>query len=131
MGELIAALVALVVPGTGGCDALTALDTVRTAAWTTADEGLLSGIYGSDAGRADVERLRAWHERGVTVEGARTIRASCRDRGAAGIEVVERLGPTVAVLPDGARRRLPADGWSRRTVDLEREGGRWRIVRVS
>ncbi|MCL3836697.1 hypothetical protein [Aeromicrobium duanguangcaii] len=131
MGEWIAALVALVVPGTGGCDALAALDVVRTTAWTTGDDRLLAEVYGDGAGRPDIERLRAWRERGITVEGARTIRASCRDRGPGGVEVVERLGPTVAVMPDGSRRTLPADGWSRRTVTLDREGGRWRIVRVA
>ncbi|WP_146825085.1 hypothetical protein [Aeromicrobium flavum] len=131
MGELIAALVALVLPATGRCDALAALDVVRAAAWTSGDERMLSHVYGPEAGRTDLARLDAWRERGVRLEGARTVRASCHDGGAGGVEVVERLGPTVAVLPDGGHRTLPADGWSRRVVTLEREQGRWRIARVS
>jgi hypothetical protein len=131
MGELIAALVALVLPSTGGCDALAALDVVRTAAWTSGDERMLAGAYAAGTGDGDVARLRAWRQRGITVEGARTVRGSCHGAGASGVEVVERLGPTVAVLPDGNRRTLPTDGWSRRLVTLEREGGRWRIAGVS
>lgn len=130
MGELIAALVALVVPVTDRCDALSALDVVRTAAWTTSDEVLLSRIYGPEVGRDDMARLRAWRERGIAVAGARTLRASCRHVGAASVEVVERLGPTVAMLADGSRHTLPSAGWNRRVVTMGRADGTWRILRV-
>lgn len=130
MGELIAALVALVVPATGRCDALSALDVVRAMAWTSSDEVLLGRIYGPEAGRDDVARLRAWRERGIVVEGTRTLRASCREIGASSVEVVERLGPTVAVLADGSRRTLPAGGWNRRIVTIGSADGAWRILRV-
>lgn len=129
MGEWIAALVALAVPSTGHCDALAALDAVRALAWSTGDERLLARAYAPDAAAEDVARLRSWRERGIAIEGARTVRASCRDA-AAGIEVVERLGPTVAVLEDGTRHRLPADAWDRRIVELAHRDGWWRIVRV-
>lgn len=130
MGELIAALVALAVPSTGRCDALAALDVVRALAWNSGDAGLLAQAYAPGAGRRDAQRLEAWRQRGIRIEGARTIRASCRERGATEVDVVERLGPTVAVLPDGSRTTLPADAWDRRTVELGRRGGWWRIVRV-
>ncbi|SKB09548.1 hypothetical protein [Aeromicrobium choanae] len=129
MGEWIAALAALAVPFTGHCDALTALDALRALAWTSSDEQLLARAYVPGTDEADVERLRSWRERGITVEGARTVRASCRV-GADGVEVVERLGPTVAVLADGTRRPLPADAWDRRIVEVAHRDGWWRIVRV-
>lgn len=130
MGEWIAALVALAVPSTARCDALTALDVVRSFAWTTGDERLLAAAYAPAAGGDDTDRLRAWGERGIRVEGARTLRSSCRERGPHEVEVVERLGPTVAVLPDGSRQPLPADAWDHRIIELGHRDGWWRIVRV-
>lgn len=130
MGEWIAALVALAVPSTARCDALAALDVVRALAWTSGDRRLLAAAYAPGSGVDDTDRLRAWNERGIRVEGARTLRASCRDRGAHEVEVVERLGPTVAVLPDGSRQALPTDAWDRRVVALGHRGGWWRIERV-
>lgn len=130
MGEWIAALVALAVPSTARCDALAALDVVRALAWTSGDERLLAAGYAPDAGGDDAERLRAWGERGIRLEGARTLRASCRERDAHAVEVVERLGATVAVLPDGSRQVLPTDAWDRRLVELGHRDGWWRIVRV-
>ena len=129
MGEWIAALVALAVPFTDRCDALTALDAVRALAWTSGDERLLARAYAPGTDQADVERLRSWRERGITVEGARTVRATCR-AGAGGVEVIERLGPTVAVLEDGTRQTLPTDAWDRRIVELAHRDGWWRIVKV-
>ncbi|MET1132717.1 MAG: hypothetical protein ABWX60_04780 [Aeromicrobium sp.] len=129
MGEWIAALVALAVPFTGRCDALTALDALRALAWTSGDERLLVRAYAPGTAGADVERLRSWRERGIAVEGARTVRASCRV-GATGVEVVERLGPTVAVFEDGTRHPLPTDAWDRRIVELAHRDGWWQIVRV-
>lgn len=131
MGELIAALVALMVPRADRCDTLGALDVVRAAAWSSTDEDALARVYGRGAGERDVLRLRAWGDRGVRVEGMRMVRSSCRPVGVSGVEVVERLGPGTAVLPDGSRRALPQDGWDRRVIGLERVDGRWRIVAVS
>lgn len=130
MGELIAAFAMLFAP-VGPCDALEALDVVRERAWSTGDVALLAGLYQGRAGAADVASLTAWDARGVTVQGARVVRASCRPtrEGVDVVEVVERLGPMVAVLPDGSRRALPADGWDRRTVALV-HAGRWRIATV-
>ncbi|MFO6454059.1 MULTISPECIES: hypothetical protein [unclassified Aeromicrobium] len=130
MGELIAALVALAVPSTARCDALAALDVVRALAWTSGDERMLATGYTEGAGADDADRLRAWAARGIRLEGARTLRKSCRERGAHDVEVVERLGPTVAVLPDGSRQALPADAWDRRIVELGHRDGWWRIERV-
>lgn len=131
MGELIAALVVLMVPVTERCDAAAALDVVRAAAWTSGDRVSLERVYAGRAGERDVARLRSWRERGVSVRGMRTLRARCRPIGATRIEVVERLGPTEAVLPDGSRRALPEDAWDRRILDLAWIGGRWRIAAVS
>lgn len=131
MGEVIAALVALMVPGADRCDALAALDVVRAASWASGDEAALAQVYGRGAGEGDAARLRAWSEAGVRVEGMRTVRSRCRASGATVVEVVERLGPAVAVLPDGSRRALPQDAWDRRVIDLEMVDGRWRIVSVS
>lgn len=128
MGELIAALVVLFVPAADRCDVLAAVDVVRAHAWAEADTAMLSSLYADDAGASDVAHLMAWRDRGITVRGARTIRASCHATGS-GLEVVERLGPMVAVLPDGSRRALPAGGWNRRTIELVHDG-RWRIARV-
>ncbi len=127
MGELIAAFAMLFAP-VGPCDALEALDVVREHAWSTGDVALLADLYQGRAGAADVASLTAWDARGVTVQGARVVRASCRPT-RDGVEVVERLGPMVAVLPDGSRRALPTDGWDRRTVALV-HAGRWRIAAV-
>lgn len=131
MGELIAAFVLLLAPLPDRCDALAALDVVRTAAWTTGDADLLGGVYDGGSGGADIARLRQWRQRGIVVEGMRTRRSSCRDVGADRVEVVERLGTTVAVLPDGTPRALPQDDWDRRTVTLVRTDGRWRIGAVA
>lgn len=131
MGELIAALVALMVPRADRCETVAALDVVRAAAWTTADVTSLERVYARGAGEWDVARLRQWRERGVAVQGMRTLRARCRPLGAASVEVVERLGPTVALLPDGSRRALPEDAWDRRVIDLEVVDGRWRIAAVA
>lgn len=130
MGEWIAALVALAVPSTARCDALVAVDVVRALAWTSGDERLLAAGYAPGAGGDDADRLREWSGRGIRLEGARTLRASCRERGAHEVEVVERLGPTVAVLSDGTRQALPTDAWDRRVVELSQRSGWWRIERV-
>lgn len=131
MGDLIAALVVLILPRTERCDALSALDVVREYAWSTADTGMLATIYVAGAGRTDVARLQAWRERAMRVEQMTMVRSSCRASGATSVEVVERLGMAVAVLPDGRRRSLPHDGWDRRIIDLQHRDGRWRILGVA
>lgn len=131
MGELLAALAVLLLPWAGRCEALAALDVVRGEAWSTGDAALLATVYADGAGEDDMARLRAWRGRGTTVEQMRMLRSSCRESGATTVEVVERLGPAVAVLPDGRRRPLPQDSWDRRVIDLQHLEGRWRIVRVS
>ena len=130
MGELIAALVALLVPRADRCEVLQALDVVRAAAWASGDDRRLEEVYAPGAGVPDVDRLRRWRERGIEVRGMRPVRSSCRPVGASDVEVVERLGPSVAVLADGTRRALPQDGWDRRVVRLEHVDGRWRIAAV-
>lgn len=131
MGELLAAFAVLLLPWAGRCDALAALDVARGAAWATGDAGLLASVYARGAGEDDVARLQAWRQRDATVQHMRMLRSSCRASGATTVEVVERLGPAVAVLADGRRRPLPEDGWDRRVIDLQHRDGRWRIVRVS
>lgn len=130
MGALISAVVLLLMPWTPACDALDALDVVRAEAWRRGDPDLLATVYAAGAGTADVARLAAWADRGLRVEGARTLRARCREHGQV-VRVVERLGPATAVGPHGARRPLPQDGWDRRRISLDFDGGRWRIVTVS
>lgn len=130
MGELIAALVALLVPRADRCEVLQALDVVRAAAWASGDDGLLERVYAPGSGARDVDRLRRWRERGIEVHGMRAVRSTCRAAGVSDVEVVERLGASVAILPDGSRRALPQDGWDRRVVRLERVDGRWRVAAV-
>lgn len=130
MGELLAALVVTMVPVGHPCDVLAALDVVRSEAWSSGDIALLAGIYGPGAGAEDEARLRAWHERGITVQGMRMVHSACRRTGPTSVEVVERLGQAFAVLPDGDRRELPADSWNRHTIETQFVG-RWVISRVS
>ncbi|MFS0884813.1 hypothetical protein [Aeromicrobium sp. 179-A 4D2 NHS] len=130
MGELIAALVMLLVPRAEPCAVLGALDVVRAEAWSRGDPGLLAEVYAGEAGRADVARLTRWRERGIEVRGMRSVHAACEAAGPASARVVQRLGPTAAVLPDGSRRALPQDAWDRRRVELVQVRGRWRIARV-
>lgn len=131
MGELITALVLLLAPRADRCEVLAALDVVRASAWASGDEVGLSRVYARGAGATDVATLRSWRARGIAVRGMRTVRATCTPAGASRVEVVERLGPAVAVLADGTHRALPQDGWDRRVIELEQLGGRWRIVSVS
>lgn len=131
MGELLAAFTVLLLPWAGRCEALSALDVVRAEAWSTGDAELLATVYARGAGEEDMARLQEWRERDATVEHMRMLRSSCRVSMATTVEVVERLGAAVAVLPDARRRPLPEDGWDRRVIDLQHLDGRWRIVRVS
>lgn len=112
------------------CQVLAAIDVVRAEAWERSDPDLLTSLYAPGAGDADVARLTAWDDRGVRLSGVRMVRSSCSARDGSTAVVVERLGPTVAHLPGGAQRLLPADDWSRRTVTVGRVDGRWRIVQV-
>lgn len=131
MGELIAALVMLMAPRADPCEVVGALDVVRAAAWVAADESVLERVYATGAGETDVARLRSWRDREIEIEGMRMVRARCRPLGATRVQVVERLGPTVAVLSDGSRRTLPQDAWDRRVIELRHQDGRWRISAVS
>ena len=129
MGDLLAALVLLLAPRADPCDVLAALDLVRAEAWTRGDSGLLATVYEPEAGRTDVDRLERWRARGIGLRDMTTTRAACRRVDEATVRVTERLGPAVAVLPDGTRRALPRDGWDVRTVSL-RWTGRWRVTAV-
>lgn len=131
MGELIAALVMLMAPQADRCEVVGALDVVRAAAWVAGNESVLERVYVTGAGRTDVARLRSWRERGIEVRGMRMVRARCSPLSPTSVRVVERLGPTVAVLSDGSRRALPQDAWDRRVIELRQQDGRWRISAVS
>jgi hypothetical protein len=110
-------------------------DDRRAAAWATGDAGDLRSLYvaGSPAGRADVAMLRAWHDRGLRIEGMQMqlldldVRRASAER--LDLVVTDRLTGAVAVGP-GVRLPLPRDGFtSRRVVLVEREG-EWRVAQV-
>jgi hypothetical protein len=110
-------------------------DRRRSTAWAEGDAAGLRRLYadGSRAGAADVRHLRAWQERGLTVEGMETQVLA--------LEVVERTPTRLAlVVTDrvvGGRAvggadpvTLPADRASTRLVELVRVGERWLVEEV-
>ena len=134
MGGELFALLATLLPSASvaPCLVLDGLDLQRQVAFARAEPGLLDHVYapGSAAGDADRALLADYRERGIRVEGARMIRRSCRAMDANRVHSVEKLGPAVALLPDGSRRALPQDRWDARVITLTFIEGRWRIAEV-
>jgi hypothetical protein len=116
-------------------EVLRAWDAQRSRAWALGDPRLLSALYapGSVAGQRDRAMLRAWTSRGLVVRGLRTqllaVHEVHRSRTSWTLRVTDRLTGGVAVGP-GARRPLPLDAATTRTVVLHRLDGRWRVASV-
>jgi hypothetical protein len=108
----------------------------RAAVWAAGEPRALHSLYvpGSAAGRADAAMLRAWHDRGLRVEGMRMqlFDLDIRRASAARLDLVvtDRLTGAVAVGP-GVRRPLPRDGATTRRVVLVRDGAVWRVAQAS
>jgi hypothetical protein len=117
------------------CLVLGGLDTVRTQAFVSGDEGRLRDVYVDErAARADADVLRSYRDRGLRLEGMVLVRESCRvterSRKSITLDVVDHLGPTWVHTEEGHRRDLPRDRSTRRTVVLERTGDGWRVDAV-
>lgn len=110
-------------------------DRRRAAAWAAGDAGALRALYvaGSLAGERDVEMLRRWRSRGLTVTALHVQvlsgRVLARRPGRLTVEVTERLAGASAAA-GGRRWRLPHGGVATRRVTLWRVRGGWRVARV-
>lgn len=110
------------------------LDRAREAAYDRQRPGLLSRVYapGSALLRRDRAVLGAYRERGVRLGPVRldvsTLRVTRHSGGSVRLRVVERLAPTTAVLPGGARVALPADAPTRRSLRLVHTPAGWRLA---
>lgn len=110
------------------------LDRVREAAYDRRRPGLLSRVYAPRSAllRHDRAVLTAYRERDVRLGPVRldvsALRVIRRSRGSVVVRVVERLAPTTAVLPDGARVALPADAPTRRSLRLVRTPAGWLLA---
>lgn len=120
---------------TGSVALLAAWDERRSAAWAAGDPAALGRLYtpGSAAGRADVDMLGRWAERGLRVTGLRmqVLAVDVRSAGPTRqvLDVTDRLAGGVAIGA-GRREPLPADAWSTRRVVLARAAGEWRVASV-
>jgi hypothetical protein len=116
-------------------EALRAWDAERAAAWASGDPHRLTSLYtpGSVAGRHDRAMLEAWVDRGLVVRGLRTQLLSVRELAHTPstwtLQVTDRLVGGV-VVGRGARRPLPRDEATTRTVRLRWVDGAWRVAAV-
>lgn len=116
------------------CLILGALDQHRAAAFATVDVPRLADVY-ADASVATADRraVKKYRERGVRVVGAVMHRESCRVSGRTPdrieLDVVDRLGPAVAVGRE--IRALPHDRPTRHRVTLVWTPAGWRIGAVA
>ncbi|MCD6641190.1 MAG: hypothetical protein LT071_14930 [Nocardioides sp.] len=110
-------------------------DTARARAWATGDLETLQGLYadGSRAGAVDVERLRAWVDRGLTVRGMQTQVLSLEVRHQTDVRldvvVTDRMVGGVAV-GEGQSQELPRDRPTTRRITMRRDDARWVVVEV-
>jgi hypothetical protein len=109
------------------------LDRIRSRAFEQLRPALLCRVYVSGSALLRHERavLGGYRDRGVGLRGVRLHRTKVRvlsaSRRQVTLRVVERLGPTTAVV--GSRRvRLPVDAPTSRVLHLAREEGGWRIA---
>lgn len=131
MDDLLAAILVLLPRSGAGdpCRVLDGLDLHRAVAYARLDPDGVAAQYAERARTDDVATAEDYRRRGVRIEGGRVERRSC-EAADGGLEVSERLGPAVAVLPDGERQMLPREPWQEREVRLVVEHGRWRIAAV-
>lgn len=117
-------------------DVLAAWDAERAACWARGDRACLRDLYGegSPAGLADDAALAAWRARGLRVEGmdSQVLALDVWHRSSERLllDVTDRTVGAMAVDAAGRARALPADQPSRRTIDLRRVDGRWRVLAV-
>ncbi|OUZ09486.1 hypothetical protein BHE97_10545 [Aeromicrobium sp. PE09-221] len=131
MDDLLAAILVLL-PRSGAvdpCRVLDGLDLHRAAAYASLDPEGVEAQYVQGVHTDDIATAEDYRRRGVRVERGRVERRSCEEADGR-LDVVERLGPAVAVLPGGERQALPREPWQEREVRLVVEHGRWRIASV-
>jgi len=115
---------------------LTGLVARRAEAFATGDQALLAGVYlpGAEVLRRDQQVLRAWQRRGLSVEGAtvrlRTVTVVDHAPRSVLLRTVDRLGPAVAVGPQGDTRALPRDRLSAHRIVLAHTPDGWRIATI-
>lgn len=118
------------------CLTLAGPDQARAAAFALADPGLLHRTY-TDASVAAADRavVESYRRRGVRVVGAVMHRMSCavasRTADRVELDVLDRLGPAVAITHDGRSRALPRDTPTRHRITLLRTPDGWRIAAVA
>ncbi|TSD55552.1 hypothetical protein [Aeromicrobium piscarium] len=131
MDDLLAAILVLLPRSGAGdpCRVLDGLDLHRAVAYARLDPDGVTAQYAERAQTDDIATAEDYRRRGVRIEGGRVERQSCEEADGR-LRVSERLGPAVAVLPDGERQALPREPWQEREVRLVVEHGRWRIASV-
>jgi hypothetical protein len=118
------------------CLVLGGLDLSRAAAFATGDAGRLASVYVTgQAAEPDAAAVTSYRERGVRVIGAVMHRRSCdvvsRSADRIELDVVDRLGPAVAVRQSGLASPLPRDLPTRHQIVLVRTTAGWRIAAVT
>lgn len=110
-------------------------DAARSRAWAAGDPEALRRLYadGSRAGAVDVERLRAWVDRGLTVRDLQTqvlsLRVRHQDDARLDVVVTDRMVGGVAV-GEGRAQPLPRDRPTTRRITMQRVDDRWVVVEV-
>ncbi len=113
------------------------LDSARERAWRRSDPGLLADVYveGSLALRRDRAMLRAYRDRGLSVEGVTVdvhrLGVLRRTDTSVRLRVVDELRQARVTTTDGRERLLPDDRPSTHVIDLVRRGDAWRISRIA
>ena len=117
------------------CLALGGLDVQRAHAFAEAKPALLGGVYATDGAAAPDRRVLSGYRRsGIRLIGAVMIRESCaiakRTPHRIELDVVDRLGPALAIDPSGRSRPLPHDLPTRHLITLVQTPDGWRIDSV-
>jgi len=117
------------------CYALGGLDVTRAQALADVNVTDLESVYaGANVADTDRKLLEHYAARGLRIVGAGMIRSSCRaiarNPQRVELDVTERLSSSWAVNENGAARRLPRDGFSRRRIVLTGGSSRWRVASV-
>ena len=111
-------------------------DARRAQAWAAADVPGLRALYtgGSEAGLADVRLMRAYLGRGVVVRLLVTqvyaVKVLTRDATTVRLRVFDRVAGG-EVVRDGQVDQLGSSPPARRTIELHRQRGSWRVFSVS
>ncbi|HSI26073.1 MAG TPA: hypothetical protein VK948_01595 [Aeromicrobium sp.] len=118
------------------CLILAGLDQERAAAYALVDPGRLRQVYSPASVAADDRAvIESYRRRGARVAGAVMHRISCavaaRTPDRIDLDVVDQLGPAVAISRQGRIRLLPRDGPTRHGITLIRTGAGWRIAAVT